>query len=152
MPPLRTGSSNGRLRLTKVAILAHSIDMTTTSWAIERALMGRRTWLRMLRRSGPVRARCGRRCSLQLAAASSHPYQFDGLLRTAAFGLSFGKKRLWGHRHAPAPLIHRRIQNGTQNRSCSSILAGTCLTRTSYRHWRPSCRFDLEQGICWTSG
>jgi hypothetical protein len=39
----RTCAYNGRLRLPKVAVLVHSVDMTTTSWAIERLLMGRRT-------------------------------------------------------------------------------------------------------------
>jgi hypothetical protein len=43
VPSFRTRAYNGRLRLTKIAVLVHSVDMTTTSWAIERPLMGRRT-------------------------------------------------------------------------------------------------------------
>ena len=43
VPSFRTCAYTGRLRLTKVAVLVHSVDMTATSWAIERLLMGRRT-------------------------------------------------------------------------------------------------------------
>jgi hypothetical protein len=43
VPSFRTCAYNGRLRLTKVAVLVHSVDMTTTTWAIEQLLMGRRT-------------------------------------------------------------------------------------------------------------